>query len=182
MKLLCKVPPMLETRQGDVTDGQLESLYQVMKGRAKQCLLSEFPGHRLQTTALVHEAYIRLRESSAEWHSTQHFLNTISTTMRRVLVDEARARGAGKRGGALKKQMLRDYISRSDLSVEKIVAVHDALEHYSIHQPVKAKLVELRVFAGLSLEAAADALGLSSATAKRYWAIAKLQLAKILED
>lgn len=173
---------MLETRDGDVTDRQLESLYQTMKGRAKQCLLSELPGHKLQTTALVHEAYIRLRESQVEWDSAQHFLNTISTTMRRVLVDEARARTAVKRGGALKKQLLRDYIMRSDLTVERIVAIHDALEHYSTHQPVKAKLVELRIFAGLSLDASADAIGVSTATAKRYWAIAKLQLARILED
>lgn len=171
-----------ETPAREITDAQFDSLYHAMKCRAREQLRGEIRSLPLQTTALVHEAYMRLPETPQTWESKQHFLNTVSTIMRRVLVDHARARRAEKRGGGLRACSLSETTLWEDSRIEFAVELHDALEHYAVHQPEKAKLVELRVFAGMSLEAAAGALGVSAATAKRYWAIAKLQLAQLLED
>ncbi|MEM9644314.1 MAG: ECF-type sigma factor, partial [Planctomycetota bacterium] len=114
------------------------------------------------------------------WRSEQHFLNTVASTMRRVLVDQARSRRSSKRVGSEEERQNTCCSSAFPFPIENVVAIHDALEHYSHVEPTKAKLVELRVFGGSTIEEAADVLGVSKATAKRYWTIAKLQLAELL--
>ncbi len=167
--------------RGSSTDGFLLSLYESLKLRAHVHLQHE-ARPSCQTTALVHDAYIRLCESDMDWQSEAHFLNAASLTMRRILVDHARARQTSKRGGAWSREPLEGLELVTGTCPEQTLAIHDALEHYADREPVKAKLVELRIFAGLSLDAAAVAIGVSRATAKRYWSVAKLQLVPLLED
>lgn len=158
----------------------LQSLYGVLKMRAHRCQT----GHvrRIETTALVHEAYIRLAESGATWQSEAHFLCASSNTMRQVLVDQARAALAAKRGGAWKRRPIVDFPMDSAMSAEDVLEIHDALERFAVDNPQKAKLVELRIFAGLTEDAASEAIGVSRATGKRYWAVAKLEIFKLIRD
>jgi len=160
---------------------EIASLYEAMKIRARGALRAEYRPDRVQTTALVHEAYLRMGTCRPIEVSTEHFLNTASKVMRQVLVDEARARATQKRGGGMVRGDVVDLPASRAMPVEQVIALHDALEHYARREPTKAKLVELRTFGGFTLEEACNVIGVSKATAKRYWAVAKLELMELLE-
>ena len=143
-------------------------------------LARERAGQTLQATELVHEAYLRLlgagEQSGQQWDGRAHFFGAAAEAMRRILVDRARARGAEKRGGS----WCRVSLDLSKISLDavpgELVELDEALTRFKNEEPEKAKLVELRFFAGLSMEQAASMLGISIATAGRHWAFARAWL------
>ena len=136
----------------------------------------------VQATELVHEAYLRLlKDRSPAWRNRTHFLAIAAISMRRLLVERARARAAAKRGGGhIQVTLDEGLLARQDETVD-ILAVDRALEALAKIDPQQAKLVELRFFGGLSVEETADALGISPATVKRHWAVARAWLWRELE-
>jgi RNA polymerase sigma factor (TIGR02999 family) len=158
-------------------------VYAELRRQAHLVLRREGEGHTLQATALVHEAWLRLDgQHDARWESRTHFLAIAAQTMRRVLVDHARTRRALKRGGGGTQVTL----SAADAAVAApddvdVLALDDALARLAILDPRKARLVELRYFAGLSIPEAAATLGISPATVGREWAVARMWLRRELE-
>jgi RNA polymerase sigma factor (TIGR02999 family) len=142
----------------------------------------EGPDHTLQTTALVHEAYIRLVDQQrVQWRNRAHFFGIAAEVMRRVLVDHARARQAAKRGGGVQRITLGDaMVASSDVEDADVLALHEALERLALLDADQARLVELRYFAGMTIEESAEALGVSPATVKREWALARAWLRREL--
>jgi RNA polymerase sigma factor (TIGR02999 family) len=155
----------------------LPLVYDELRRLAEIRLTREPAGHTLQPTALVHEAYLRLIGSDdAGWDGRHHFFGAAAAAMRRVLVDSARTRNCGKRGGGLAREYP-DFSTVSALPPDQgVEALHDALTRFAEADPVKAKLVELRFFGGLTLNEAADCLGISLSTAARAWRFARAWL------
>lgn len=156
----------------------LPLVYDELRRLAAQKLASEKPGQTLQATALVHEAYLRLAgpEDIRHWNGRAHFFRAAADAMRRLLVDRARAKHSQKRGGPWRQVDLDKAAEVVHDPAEDVAAVSDALDLLAEHDAVKAELVKLRFFAGMSVEEAADLLGISRATADRYWRYAKTWL------
>jgi RNA polymerase sigma factor (TIGR02999 family) len=155
----------------------LPLVYDELHKLAAQKLAQEKPGQTLQATALVHEAYLRLVDvkQAQQWDSRGHFFAAAAEAMRRILVENARCKKSLKRGGHLKRVELDEDFTQNS-SPDQVLALNDALDKLAREDPVKAELVKLRCFAGLSHQQAAQALGISRATADRYWAYAKTRL------
>jgi RNA polymerase sigma factor (TIGR02999 family) len=156
----------------------LPLVYQELRRLAAQRLAQEKPGQTLQATALVHEAYLRLVQvdQARRWNSRAHFFRAASEAMRRILVDQARRKHSLKRGGKFKRVELDAIEADGTLPAEDALAISDALEKLAVHDGAKAELVKLRYFGGLSVQDAADMLGISRATADRHWQYAKTWL------
>lgn len=168
--------------------GALEQLtpivYDELRRIARRHLARERKDHTLQSTALVHEAYLRLiGGSGSEYHNRQHFFAVAAQVIRRVLVDHARAVNAAKRGGGAQKILLEDQPEASSPpeNVAEVLALHEALERLAAFDQQQERIVELRYFAGLSIEETADVLGVSAATVKRDWVMARAWLARELK-
>jgi RNA polymerase sigma factor (TIGR02999 family) len=163
--------------QGDphAADQLLPLVYEELRRLAAQKMAQESPGQTLQATALVHEAYLRLVnvEKPQEWNSRGHFFAAAAEAMRRILVESARQRRSGKHGGELRRLDFEEAQSLAEPPGDDLLALDEALGQLALEDPVKAELVKLRCFAGLSHQDAAEALGISRATADRYWAYAK---------
>jgi RNA polymerase sigma factor (TIGR02999 family) len=189
------------SRDGDVTallrawargeraalDELLPLVYGELRRQAARQLRAQPEGHTLQATALVHEAYLRLVDwdsAAADWHDRSHFFAVAARAMRSVLVDHARARRAAKRGGGAPAltlgaaESVADHSSDSGVDVE---ALDEALTRLAALDSRQARVVELRYFGGLSIEEAAEALGISHATVEREWKTARLWLRRELE-
>lgn len=152
------------------------TLYAELHRLAHRYMRGERSGHTLQTTALVHEAYVRLAAvGGVPIRDRRHYVALAATMMRRILVDHARARGRSKRGGPLRPVSLHDVAGRSSDPID-LIALDDALERLSRMDPQLVQVVELRYFGGLTLDETADALDVSPATVKRAWAFAKAWL------
>jgi RNA polymerase sigma factor (TIGR02999 family) len=166
--------------QGDPkAAGQLLPLvYDELRKLAAQRLAREQPGQTIQATALVHEAYLRLvgSEPSRPWDSRGHFFAAAAEAMRRILVESARRKRCRKHGGDLVRVDLDEANLSCRIPTEDLLALDEALSRLAAEDPLKARLVQLRYFAGLSLEEAAEALGISAVTAKRYWRYARAWL------
>ena len=166
--------------QGDPHGAEqlLPLVYDELRRLAAQKLAQEKPGQTLQATALVHEAYVRLvdTEQARHWNGRTHFFRAAAEAMRRILVDNARRKQSQKRGGARQQVDLEQAAELVLEPTDDVVAVNEALDLLAQHDPVKAELVKLRFFAGLSVEEAADLLEISRATAERYWRYAKTWL------
>ena len=182
-------PPLTEMLRawgaGDVGAGDalVPLVYAELRRQAGRALRREGEGHTLQPTALVHEAWLRLDgQHGARWESRTQFLAIAAQMMRRVLVDHARTRHALKRGGAGTRVTLGEAELAAAASDEvDVLALDDALARLAVIDPRKARLVELRYFAGLSIPEAAQALGVSQATVGREWAVARMWLRRELE-
>ena len=197
---------MLDDSPKDVTDllrawgaGDVQAseavaplVYDELRRQAGLALRREGDGHTLQTTALVHEAWLRLdAQRDMHWDSRSQFFAVAAQFMRRILVDHARRRHALKRGAAPTQVTLGAVDreddghaasgARSSLDPVDLLALDDALARLAALDPQKARLVELRYFAGLSMPEVAEALGVSPATAGREWAIARMWLRRELE-
>ena len=157
-------------------------VYDELRRQARRALRREGEGHTLQATALVHEAWLRLDgQHDAGWESRSQFLAVAAQTMRRVLVDHARARHAAKRGGGDVQITLGDANAAAETpDAMDVLALDDALARLAEMDPRKARLVELRYFAGLSIPEAAAAIGVSQATVIREWAVARMWLRREL--
>lgn len=167
--------------QGDAraADELLPLVYDQLRGLASQRLRNEAPGQTLQSTALVHEAYVRLVGGPHQQHfaNRRHFFAAAAEAMRRILVDNARRKQSVKHGGEFERQPLQDHASSNDSNSQlDILAISEALEKLSQEDPQKAELVKLRYFAGQTLPEIADMLGISRATASRHWTYAKAWL------
>ena len=167
----------------EALDELLPKVYDELHRRASAYLKHERPGHTLQTTALVHEAYLKLVDQRAVsgWNDRGHFFAVASQAMRRILVDYARQRHREKRGGVDEALPLEEaLLAVADETDLDLVALDEALNRLAEIDPDQEKLVELRYFAGLSLDDAASALGVSRATAAREWQTAKAWLRREL--
>jgi RNA polymerase sigma factor (TIGR02999 family) len=155
-------------------DRLLEAVYAELRGLAGRKLAGEAPGQTLQATALVHEAYLRLvGGEQRDWKSRAYFFGAAAEAMRRILVETARRKASLRGGGGMeRRELVESRIALPGGEVD-LVALDEALERLEREDPEKAKLVELRYFAGLSTEEAARALGISLATAERRWAFAR---------
>ena len=153
----------------------LPLVYDELRRLARHYMRQERPGHTLQSTALVHEAYLRLeKQGAAEFKNRAHFVAICAQLMRQILVEHARSHNAAKRDGGL-RLTLDDAIPFKSRDLD-LVALDDALTELARLDPQQCRIVELRFFGGLSIEETADALGLSPATVKRHWTTAKLWL------
>ena len=149
----------------------LPMVYAELRKLAAQRLTNEKPGQTLQATALVHEAYLRLvgPDGGRGWDGRGHFFAAAAEAMRRILVESARRKRRDRHGGG-RRRVHPDLDALTAAGpAEDLLALHDALDRFAAHDPVKAKLVELRFFAGLTLEQAAGCLGISLSTADRAW-------------
>ncbi len=165
--------------EGDAhaADKLLQAVYDELRKLAARQLAQERPGQTLSPTALVHEAYLRLAgDRDQEWDTRGHFFAAAAEAMRRILVENARRKQRQKHGGDFKRVPLEDLAGPADTPFDDLLALSDALELLTEEDPVKARLVELRYFAGLSVVDAARCLGISRATADRYWAYARAWL------
>ena|SRR5579859_4676530 len=176
--------------QGDphAAEQLLPLVYAELRKLAAEKMAQENPGQTLQATALVHEAYLRLVASGASsaprdqhWNSRGHFFAAAAEAMRRILVERARHRRRHKHGGSLQKVPLDvDQIVYHSPD-EELLAIHDALDQLAAEDPQAAQLVKLRYFSGLSVEEAAEALGIPRSTAYVHWAFARATLRVLLQ-
>jgi len=165
--------------QGDARaiDELLPAVYQELRQLAAWKLSQERPGQTLQATALVHEAYLRLVGAEAQsWKSRSYFFAAAAEAMRRILIESARRKQSLKRGGSRQRVDIDDAQLAIEEPSEDIVALDAALTKLANKDHIKYELVKLRYFAGLTLEQAATALGISVTTAKRYWTYARAWL------
>jgi RNA polymerase sigma-70 factor (ECF subfamily) len=167
------------------SDALVRVVYAELRRQASLALRREGDGHTLQPTALVHEAWLRLDDQpNARWESRTQFFAIAAQVMRRVLVDHARTRQALERGaGAVQVSLTGADRTAEDTGLDavEVLALDDALARLAVLDPQKARLVDLRYFAGLSIPDAAAALGISPATVGREWAIARMWLRRELE-
>jgi RNA polymerase sigma-70 factor, ECF subfamily len=175
---------LLEWRQGD--SGALERLlpvvYSELRRIAHARMRAESPGdHTLQTTALVHEAYVRLVQGAdVPWQDRVHFYAVCAQLMRRILIDRARERRSLKRGGDEREIPFGDWLGAVPARDEDLLALDEALDRLSKGDPRMGQVVELRYFAGLNVEETAEALGVSTKTVKRDWQVARTWLLREL--
>jgi RNA polymerase sigma factor (TIGR02999 family) len=166
--------------QGDpqAADQLLPLVYDELRRLAAQRLAQECPSQKLDATELVHEAYLRLvdAEQAQHWDSRGHFFAAAAEAMRRILIDQARRKQSQKRGGGRQRVELDAaalLAAPQEQAAEDLLALEKALRQFEAEDPLRARLVKLRYFAGLSLPEAAQALGISAATAKRHWVYAR---------
>ena len=155
----------------------LPLVYEQLRDLARRKMDREGPNQTLQATALVHEAWLRLGgDRQPEWRNRAHFFAAAAEAMRRILIDQARRKMARRHGGAARRVNLDSVEIAAGTADDQLLAVHDALDRLAAHDRVKAELVKLRFFAGLTLQEAAAVLGVSEPTAKRYWAYSRAWL------
>jgi RNA polymerase sigma factor (TIGR02999 family) len=166
---------------GEGDQNALASLTPLVYGElhrlARYYMSKERPGHTLQATALVNEAYVKLVDSSrVQWRNRAHFMAVAAQLMRRILVDFSRSRDSRKRGGDLREVTLDEGLVVSDAPESDLVALDDALSNLAKIDPRKAQVVEMRFFGGLSVDETAEVLGISNITVMRDWNTAKAWL------
>jgi RNA polymerase sigma-70 factor, ECF subfamily len=161
----------------EARDALMPLVYNELRQLAASYLRRERSDHTLQATALVNEAYLRLVEQdNVNWQNRHHFFGAAANLMRRVLVDHARAHVAEKRGSGLPKVALTEAIAMSQEQPADMLALDQSLTRLAALDPQQGRIVELRVFAGLTVEETGEVLGVSPATVKRDWAVAKAWL------
>lgn len=167
----------LSNGKRDVVDRLLPLIYDELKRVAASYLRRERSDHTLQPTALVNEAYMKMVDiTQVSWQNKAHFIGVAANQMRRILVDHARQHNAQKRGGDFHILTLNDEIDAADEQSADLIALDDALTELARMDPVKAKIVELRYFGGLSTDETAEVLGVSAITIKRHWKMTKAWL------
>jgi RNA polymerase sigma factor (TIGR02999 family) len=184
MNEVTRVLSAIEGGDPHAAEQLLPLVYDELRRLAAQKLAQEKPGQTLEATALVHEAYLRLVGTGEvqHWDSRRHFFAAAAEAMRRILVDQARHKRRPKHGGDWKRVSLEDVLSVSQSPREDLVALDEALTRFAAQEPIKAELVKLRFFAGLTIADAVRTLGIAEATAERYWAYARVWLYAELHD
>ena len=160
-------------------DQLLPLVYQKLRQVAAEKMANEAAGHTLQATALVHEAWLRVGGEAQGWQNRWHFFSAAAEAMRRILIDRARSKRAERHGGGLKHVDI-DGVDGLEIAApaeeSELFELHESLDLFATLYPQKAELVKLRYFAGLTLPEAAEVLGISTPTAERHWAIARVWL------
>ncbi len=151
-------------------------VYDELRRLAAAHMRREAPGQTLQATALVHEVYLRLADAGTPWHDERHFIGIAARSMRQILVDRARARGAQKRWAGLNRVSLHESLAIGHDPETMLPALDEALTRLEQLDPEQARIIELRFFVGLTVEEAADALNISPATLKRRFSLARAWL------
>ncbi len=183
-----QVTQLLErARGGDsrVADELMPLIYEELRRLARKYMSGERAGHTLQATALVHEAYLQLVGTDSEnepWQNRAHFFATAAIAIRRILVQHARAAGAAKRGGNRSRAHVDMNALSADNPSEQVLAVDEALQRLEQLDQRKARVVELRFFAGMTIDEVAEALAISPRTAAREWDLAKAWLSRELKE
>jgi RNA polymerase sigma factor (TIGR02999 family) len=178
MNEVTRILSTMQRGEAQAAEQLLPLVYEELRRLAAQRLSREKAGQTLQATALVHEAYLRLVDTRTiqNWDSRGHFFAAAAEAMRRILVEHARRRGRAKHGGGRR----RESAALDELSIcgspKELLALHEALEEFVLHDPLKARLVELRFFGGLTLAQAAEYLDISLSTADRAWRYARAWL------
>jgi RNA polymerase sigma factor (TIGR02999 family) len=161
----------------------LPLVYDELRQLAAQKMAQETPGQTLQATALVHEAYLRLvdGDKAAHWNSRAHFFGAAAEAMRRILVDQARRKQADKRGGQGRRVPLDDAAVGFTSPTDELLDIDEALTRLAAEDPQAARLIQLRYFAGLSIEDAAEVVGISRSAAYEHWSYARVRLKTLLD-
>jgi RNA polymerase sigma factor (TIGR02999 family) len=175
------MPPANDGRAGEAPE-LFARVYGELRKLAGAYMRHERPGQTIQATGLVHEAYMRLAGVGTPWRDERHFLGIAARAMRQILVERARARGAQKRWAALDRVSLRESLALARADEVILPALDEALTRLERIDPEQARIVDLRFFAGLSVEEAAAALEISPATLKRRWTLARAWLFRELSD
>lgn len=181
MNGVTQILAVIEQGDAQCADQLLPLVYDELRKLAVQKMSQEKPGQTLNATALVHEAYLRL-VGDQHFNSRGHFFAAAAEAMRRILIDNARRKRRPKHGGDHQRLPLDELSLSSNDAGEELLVLNKALSLLARQEPIKAELVKLRYFAGLSLEEAAACLDISPATAKRYWAVARAWLYAALSD
>ena len=183
MSEVTRILSAIEAGDPHAAEQLLPLVYDELRQLAAQRLVQEKPGQTLQATALVHEAYLRLMggEQTQDWDGRRHFFAAAAEAMRRILIDNARRRQADKHGGGWQRHDLLEAALAIDSTGAELLAVDEALSRLAAREPVIARLVELRCFAGLTLKEVAGCLGISERTAYRHWAYARAWLRRELD-
>jgi len=167
----------IDRGESQSADALLPLVYEELRKLAASKMARESPGQTLQPTALVHEAWLRLTGgASPQFNGRSHFFGAAAQAMRRILIDRARRKSAARHGGGQQRIDLDDLSLATTLSHDRLLALDEALDKFAAIEPKKADLVKLRFFAGLTLQEAAETLGISEPTAKRWWAYARAWL------
>jgi RNA polymerase sigma factor (TIGR02999 family) len=176
MSDVTRILSQIESGDPSAAEQLLPLVYEELRKLAAAKLAQEKPGQTLQATALVHEAYVRMvgSETNRTYRDRSHFFASAATAMRRILVDSARAKRTEKRGGIRERQPLEDVAA--PLPDDELLALHEALDQLAAEDALKAQLVELRYFAGLTGDQAADVIGISPSSADRHWVFARAWL------
>jgi RNA polymerase sigma factor (TIGR02999 family) len=164
----------------DILDALMPLVYEELRRQASRYLRKERSDHTLQTTALIHEAYLKLIDQrNVEWQNRAHFFAIAAQAMRRILVDYARERHREKRGGAAENLPIEEaaFVASNEKSID-LVALDEALTRLAKFDARQARIVELRYFSGLGIDETAEILGVSNATVRRDWNFAKAWLRK----
>jgi RNA polymerase sigma factor (TIGR02999 family) len=175
---VARILSQIESGDPSAAEQLLPLVYDELRKLAAARLAQEKPGQTLQATALVHDAYIRLVdvEKAQHWDSRGHFFAAAAEAMRRILVDKARQKHRPKHGGGRKRIDLDLTCTLAEDPHEDLLALDEVLTKFAAVDPIKAELVKLRFFAGMTVPDAAQALGMSLATAERYWTFARVWL------
>ena len=178
MNEVTQVLAAIERGEPQAAEQLLPLVYDELRKLAARRLAQENPGQTLQPTALVHEAYLRVvgTNDSPHWQSRGHFFAAAAEAMRRILVDQARRKQTEKHGGKRNRLNLDDVDVAAESDSSELLAIDEALTKLAAQEPIQAQLVALRFFAGLSVQETADTLGISRATADRYWTYARTWL------
>ena len=184
MSEVTRVLSAVEAGDPSAAAGLLPLVYDELRKLAAARLADEKPGQTLQATALVHEAYLRLVDGdrARRWESRAHFFAAAAEAMRRLLIDQARRKRRPKHGGGQSRVSLDEALCLREAPDDDLLALDEALQRFAREEPAKAELVKLHYFAGLSLEEAGRALGVSHRTAKRHWAYARAWLYAAIRD
>ena len=167
----------MQPQEAQTTEQLLPLVYAELRRLAAHKMASENPNQTLQPTALVHEAWLKLGgEQSRQWSNRNHFFAAAAEAMRRILTDNAKRKLRVRHGGGQQRVDLDNCETASESDADHILAVSEALEKFAQLDPQRAELVKLRYFVGLTFEQAAEVLGISEPTAKRYWAFARAWL------
>ena len=182
MKEVTRILSELEQGNAQAAEDLLPLVYQELRRIAASKMAIERSGHTLQPTALVHEAWLKLVDSPAQsWQNRAHFFGAAAEAMRRILIDRARRKGRQRRGSGAEHVAADEIEITSPAPDDRLLALNEALDRYAAIEPQQAQLVKLRYFVGLTIEQAAEVLGVSQATAKRWWAYSRAWLFHELE-
>lgn len=178
MSNVTKILTAIDSGDQNAADELLPLVYQELRKLATAKLYKEKPGQTLQPTMLVHEAYLRLVDvdQPQRWSGRGHFFGAAAEAMRRILVEKARQKQSQKRGGQMQRVDLDAASPATEAPSEDLLALDEALSRFEKQWPEKAKLVKLKYFVGMTIPEASEALGVSTATAERYWKFARAWL------